>query len=44
MDDVTLKQAEAILSAAVKKAGEIGAKMNVAVVGWVVWRMGTELH
>jgi uncharacterized protein GlcG (DUF336 family) len=32
MDDVTLTQANAAVAAAVKKAAEIGAKMDIAVV------------
>lgn len=32
MDDITLHQANAAVAAAVAKAGEIGTKMNVAVV------------
>jgi len=32
MDDVTLEQANAVVAAAVAKAREIGAKMNIAVV------------
>lgn len=32
MDDITLHQADAAVAAAVAKAGEIGTKMNVAVV------------
>jgi uncharacterized protein GlcG (DUF336 family) len=32
MDDITLKQANAAVAAAVKKASEIGTKMDIAVV------------
>ncbi|MCE5268807.1 MAG: heme-binding protein [Planctomycetaceae bacterium] len=32
MDDMTLKQANAVVAAALKKAEEIGVKMNIAVV------------
>ena len=32
MDDTTLQQAQAALAAAIKKAEQIGAKMNIAVV------------
>ena len=32
MDDITLEQANAAVAAAVKKAGQIGAKMDIAVV------------
>jgi uncharacterized protein GlcG (DUF336 family) len=32
MADITMKQAQAIVAAALKKAEEIGAKMNIAVV------------
>jgi uncharacterized protein GlcG (DUF336 family) len=32
MDDITLKQAQAAVAAAIAKAVEIGAKMNIAVV------------
>lgn len=32
MSDITIEQARAIVSAAIAKAGEIGTKMNIAVV------------
>ncbi|MGA2799366.1 MAG: heme-binding protein, partial [Thermoguttaceae bacterium] len=32
MPDITMKQAQAVIAAAIKKAEEIGAKMNIAVV------------
>ena len=32
MADITMKQAQAVLQAALKKAEEIGVKMNIAVV------------
>ena len=32
MDDITLQQATAAVKAAIDKAGQIGAKMNIAVV------------
>jgi uncharacterized protein GlcG (DUF336 family) len=32
MPDITLKQAQAVVAAALKKAEEIGTKMNIAVV------------
>jgi uncharacterized protein GlcG (DUF336 family) len=32
MADITMKQAQAVVAAALKKAEEIGAKMNIAVV------------
>jgi uncharacterized protein GlcG (DUF336 family) len=32
MDDITLEQAKAVVAAAVKKAEQLGAKMNIAVV------------
>ena len=32
MDDITLQQANAAVAAAVKKAAEIGTKMDIAVV------------
>ena len=32
MADIMMKQAQAVVAAALKKAEEIGAKMNIAVV------------
>ncbi|MGA2061896.1 MAG: heme-binding protein [Thermoguttaceae bacterium] len=32
MPDITMKQAQAVIAAAIKKADEIGTKMNIAVV------------
>ena len=32
MDDITLEQAQAVVAAALAKARQIGAKMNIAVV------------
>ena len=44
MPDITMKQAQTVVAAAIKKAEEIGTKMNIAVVDVVRKSQGLHPH